>query len=150
LFAVALLGCTASPKEFAPSVEITRKSVVRYDPQTRQAVTLDVEVSYADCPGTQLEVIRGGAEFAACMAKHQVGARVPLRLRWHWSKDGHYMWDPFEVGGCARPPDPNDEASFVLAQDCETVKVNGAPVGFHCNRVARPELVAKCPWFRRH
>lgn len=145
----SLVGCHERPKDYQTQVQITRKTVVKRDEQKR-ALTGDVEFSYFDCPGDQVEVVRGGKDFYACMEKYEVGAKVPVRMTWSWNREGHYQWSVYEVGGCARPPDPLDEASFQMVQECEELFVNGASVGFRCNRVPQKALLDKCPWFRRH
>ena len=60
-------------------VEVTRVSAVRKD-ETGKPVTLDFEFSFAECPGSQIEVIRGDAEFSACASKYKVGERVKVAI----------------------------------------------------------------------
>lgn len=143
------MGCHERPKDFVGKVEVTRMAVVRRDEQ-KKPLTGDVEVSYFECPGTQIEVLRGGRDFLSCMEKYKVGDKVDARMTWQWSREGHYEWKVYEVGGCPRPPDPNDEASYAMVQDCEDLLVNGASVGFHCSRQPQKNLLNKCPWFRRN
>lgn len=141
-----LVACHKS-KTYDPNVEVTRISAVRKD-ETGKVLSVDVEFSYVECPGTQIEVIRGGADFAACIQqKVKVGDKVKARLEHHWDPEGHYDYDVFEVNGCPRPPDPNDEASFKMIRDCADWNVNGTRVGFQCSYVDKKALNKKCPWF---
>ena len=141
-------GCH-KPHTYQATVEITRASVVRRDENGR-ALTTDIEFSYIECPGTQIETVRGGQEFATCVSKHPIGAKVPVKLDHKWDPEGHYAYEVTEVGGCARPPDPNDEASFATIRECEDLKENGAVVGFDCQIAPKKELLKKCPWFGHH
>jgi hypothetical protein len=144
----ALAGCHKS-KQYEASVEITRLSPIRKD-ETGAVLTSDAEFSYVECPGTQIEVIRGGKDFSACMQKFKVGQKVKIKLEHRWDPEGHYDYDVFDVQGCARPPDPNDEASYKLVRDCSDWTVNGAAVGFQCQYANKKELNKKCPWFQKH
>ena len=67
-----LVGCHKA-KHYDTNVEITRISVVRRD-QNGRSLTTDLEFSYFECPGTQVETVRGGEEFATCVSKLAVGA----------------------------------------------------------------------------
>ncbi|MBX3206155.1 MAG: hypothetical protein KF764_13880 [Labilithrix sp.] len=145
--ALPLLGCHRS-KEYEATVEVTRLSAARKD-ELGKATSTDVEVSYVDCPGTQTEVVRGGKEFSACVEKLKIGDKVKVKLDYHWDAEGHYTFDVLEIGGCARTPDPNDEASFKIIRECSDWSVNGAAVGFQCNYEDKSELTKACPWFKR-
>jgi len=147
---LSIAGCErGAHASYEPQVKISRLSVVRRDAATGGAVTIDVELSFVHCPGEQLEVVRGGAEFAECIARYRAGDEVPIRLVTRPSKDGHLAHDVTMIGGCARPPDPADEGSFLTAQECVDVNVHGARVGFRCDRVPRRHLTKLCPWFAR-
>jgi hypothetical protein len=145
---LGVVGCHRS-KSYQASVEVTRSSVVRKD-EKGVPLTLDFEFSFADCPGTQIEVIRGDATFAACVGKYKVGQRVPLAIDHVWASEGYYRWIVRRVGDCDRTPDPNDEASYALVRECDDWLVNGQRVGFQCRYVPEKKLIDKCPWFRRH
>jgi hypothetical protein len=129
-------------------VEITRMVVVRKNESGKPA-TLDLELSFAECPGSQIEVIRGGAEFAACVSKHTVGDRVKVAIEHKWDDEGVYKWVIKKVDDCDRVPDPSDEASFAMVRECEDLKVNGARVGLQCRYIPEKKLIDQCPWFRR-
>jgi len=143
-----LLGCHRS-KHYESNVEVTRIAAVRKD-AAGKVLTLDFEFSYVDCPGTQVEVVRGDAAFAACVAQYEVGERVQVGLDHAWRESGNYEWTVNRIGACTRVVDPNDEASFAMVRECEEWRVNGTSVGFQCSYVPQKELLAKCPWFRRH
>ena len=146
---LATAGCHKS-QTFETTVEITRMSVVRKDDQGNP-VTADVEISYSECPGAQLDVMRGGKEFATCLfAKHKTGDKVKVKLEHKFDPEGYYDYDVFEVDGCPRPPDPNDEASYKLNRECHDWTVNGAKVGFECKHTDKEALTAKSPWFKKH
>jgi hypothetical protein len=140
-------GCKKD-RAYESRVEITRIDAVRL--RDGKARDLDVEFSYPDCPGKPVEVIRGGADFAQCLSRYKVGDTVPVKVRHHWDAAGFYDWDIYEMGGCSRPPDPDDEASFDEVKECEPIVVNGVEEGFHCSYVPQKMLLSKCPWFRRH
>lgn len=148
LASLPLLGCHKT-KTYESTVEVTRIAAVRKDEQGA-ALTTDFEFSYSECPGTQIEVIRGGKEFSACVAKFKVGDKVKIKIQHHWDVEGHYDADVYEVQGCARPPDPNDEASYKMVRDCSDWNVNGARVGFQCKYTEKKELNKKCPWFLKN
>ncbi len=147
--AVPLSGCHKS-KQYETTVEVTRVSAVGKKDEKGNPSSMDVELSYSECPGTQVEVIRGGKDFAACAAKLKVGDKVKVKLEHHWDAEGHWDYDVFDVAGCSRPPDPNDEASYKMVRDCADWNVNGARVGFQCNYTHKTELNKKCPWFKTH
>jgi hypothetical protein len=144
---VGTSGCHRKSKHEA-TVEIVRMAAVRKD-DSGKPVTVDVEIAYRECPGTQFEIVRGGGEFAACVSKHKVGDRVPVSIDHEWSSEGHYRWTVRSIGGCARVRDPDDEASYAMVRECDDWNVNGARVGFQCRYVPEKKLIDKCPWFRR-
>jgi hypothetical protein len=148
LVAVAVLGCH-KPKRFEANVQVSRFSPVRRD-ETGTVLTSDLEVSFVDCPGDQIEVLRGGRDFSACVSKLKVGEKVPVKIEYHWDDDGFWDHDIVEVQGCPRPVDPNDEASVKMTRECSDWNVNGTRVGFQCNYTDKKELNKKCPWFKKH
>jgi len=140
-------GCHR-PKRYNANAEVTRISPVRRD-ESGKPLTLDFEVSYFECPGTQIEVVRGGAPFAACVGKYKVGDKVPLVIDHEWAEDGHWKWTIKKIGDCDRVLDPGDEASYAMVRECDHWKVNGQSVGFQCKYTPEKKLLDKCPWFRR-
>jgi hypothetical protein len=149
LLSVFLLVACHTRKQYEATVEMTRMSVVRKD-DVGVALTTDFEFSYFECPGTQVEVIRGGKEFSACVQKFKVGDKVKVKLEHYFDSEGVYDYDVFDVEGCPRPADPNDEASFKMVRECFDWNVNGARVGFQCSYENKRELTNKCPWFKKH
>jgi len=148
--AALLLGGCHRPKKYESTVEITRLSVVRQD-ETGAPTTTDVEFSYVECPGTQTEVVRGGKDFATCVGqKLKVGSRAKVKVLHRWDPEGFYNYDVFEVEGCPRPPDPNDEASYKIVRECADWTVNGSKVGFQCNYQNKKDVNKACPWFKSH
>lgn len=147
LLALTVAACRDKGKTYDVNVEVTRVTAVRKD-ELGKPITTDLELSYVDCPGTQVEVIRGGKEFSECVQKLAVGAKIPVKLEHKWDPEGYYDYEVFEVAGCPRPPDPNDEASYKMVRDCEDWNVNGATVGFQCKYADKKVLNQACPWFR--
>ncbi len=145
--ALAVSACHR-PKHYETTVEITRVSTVRTD-EAKKPLVLDVEVAYSECPGGQLEVVRGGADFASCAQKLKVGDKVKVGIDHEWTEEGHYKWTVRTLGECSRVADPNDEASYALVRECDDWTVNGARVGFQCRYIPEQNLVDKCPWFKR-
>jgi len=148
LIGLASSGCHRS-HPYESEVEITSLRVVRKD-EAGKPLTTDLEISYAACPGSQVETIRGDAALSTCLARYSVGQKVSVKLEHHWNDEGHYVWTVHKVGECERVVDPNDEASSAFIRECEDFKVNGAKVGFSCDLKAEKALTDKCPWFRRH
>lgn len=145
----ALAACHHRPKKYEATVQLERMRVVRKN-EAGKPLTLDVELSYFECPGDQDEVIRGGEGFAACMTKHKIGDKLKVKIEHRWSPEGHYRWDVLQVGDCERTIDPADEASYAMIRECEDWKANGVAVGFQCNVSPQKTLVKKCPWFAKH
>jgi hypothetical protein len=145
--ALAMAACHR-PKHYEANVEVTRIAPIRKD-DAGKPLTLDFEVSYLECPGTQIEVIRGGADFAACVSKYTVGEKVKVAIDHEWAEEGHYKWTVRKVGDCTRVPDPNDEASYAMVRECDDWNINGTRVGFQCKYIPEKKLVDKCPWFKR-
>jgi hypothetical protein len=145
---VLLAGCHR-PHAYDTEGRVKRVSAVRKD-ETGRTLTVDFELSYTSCPGKQIEVARGDAAFAACIAKYPVGTRVPLHVEHFWDDAGHWAWAIRRVGDCPRQIDPSDEASYALIRECGDFNVNGTRVGFDCTLAPKSELLERCPWFRRH
>lgn len=144
---VAVSGCKSS-KTYESSITLSRVEAVRTDNGVVRDI--DVEFEWSECPGDQNEVIRGDAEFATCMKKYKAGDKVPVKIDFHWEKRGFWDWDVIEMGGCKRPPDPDDDSSFDTVQECEPIVSNGVNEGFICSRIPNKDLLKKCPWFARH
>lgn len=130
------------------NVEVTRSHSTRKD-EAGKPLTVDFEFSYVECPGSQIEVIRGDAKFAECTSKYKVGDRVKVAIEHKWGDEGVYKWTVTKVGDCVRVPDPDDEASFAMVRECNDWQVNGTRVGFQCKYAPEKNLIDKCPWFRK-
>lgn len=144
---VATTGCHRT-KRYEATVDIERMRVVRRDENGTPLAT-DVELSYRECPGDQDEVIRGGPNFSACMAKYKRGDKVKVKIVHKWDPEGHYRWDVTDVGDCKRTADESDEASYAMVRECEDWKASGVTVGFQCNIAPKKTLLKQCPWFAK-
>jgi hypothetical protein len=144
------LFCKKADKFYETNVEITRKDIVVYDADKKPMV-IDLEINYRDCPGNQVEVIRGGKEFANCINSigRSVGERIHIDIKWEWNDSGYYKWTVVKVGSCERIIDPLDEVSFDLVEECEDYFVYGNQIGFVCKKIPTDVLINSCPWFRK-
>ena len=148
LFALVAQGCHRS-KSYEANVEVTRVAPIRKD-EKGKTLTQDFEFSYFECPGTQIEVVRGDAKFAECTSKYKIGDKVKVAIDHQWgSEEGVYKWNVKKIGDCERVQDPSDEASFAMVRECDDWSVNGTRVGFQCKYTPEKKLIDKCPWFRR-
>ena len=146
--AIGASACHRRKQHYETTVEVTRVSAVRSD-DANKPLTLDVEVRYSECPGVELEVVRGGADFAACASKYKVGDKVRIAIDHESSEEGTYKWTIRKVGDCARTPDPHDEAPYALVRECDDRSENGSRGAFQCKQIPDKALVDKCPWFKR-
>lgn len=141
-------GCKKK-KDYETKVKLTRLATVRTD-EAGKPLTMDVEYQFSECPGTQIEIIRGGPEFSRCMAKYKLGDEVTLQIKRFKDPEGFWDWDILKVGDCGRVPDPNDQASYKMVRECSDLKVNEVSVGFECDYSEQKALKKSCPWFSRH
>ncbi|MCC6644962.1 MAG: hypothetical protein IT374_05245 [Polyangiaceae bacterium] len=141
-------GCRRKDKTYESVVQL-----VRYDaPETGddgKPLYADVELEWDPCPGDQIEVVRGDAAFAACMAKHELGEMLVAEVRTAWDARGFYRWDITKVADCDRPPQAGDTASFEKIQECGDVTLHGQKAGYRCLRKPYADLIKICPWMRR-
>jgi hypothetical protein len=143
-------GCSNKTRFYDSRVKLNRVTPIRFAADGKP-LDADVEFDWFQCPGTQIEIIRGSASFAECMKQYKPGDDVKVRVEYHWeSRKGVWDWDIHEMGGCLRPPDDDDLSSFDTVQECEPIIANGVEEGFKCNRIPEKALLAKCPWFARH
>ena len=145
---LAAPGCRSKEATFDSRVRIDRVEIVGRDEQ-RNPVSVDVSLSWVECPGTQRQSIRSGRALAQCLPKLGKGEVVPVRVIWEKEDHGGYDWHVVEIAGCAIPPVDDDDSSFESIQDCHPSIQHGAVLGFHCDRLPEGELLEKCPWFRR-
>jgi hypothetical protein len=145
---VAAIPACNKPQKYKSTVEITQTQPFGTDPKA--PTVMDLEVVFVDCPGTQRKLLRGDKAFAACALKYKKGDKVPVDILVTYRSDrSEYRDEVVKVGDCVRTIDPKDDASFGVIQECKDVVINGSVSGVHCDRTRGPELVAKCPWFRR-
>jgi hypothetical protein len=142
---VVVTGCGQKEQTFQTNVQIARTQVVK----SSGGKWIDVELEYPDCPGEQREIFQANAAFADCLAKYKVGDKVPATILYVRLSDGHFDSEVEKIGDCTRKRDVHDERSYEIVHECHDLVVNGVQVGFRCDRKPTPELLAKCPWFKR-
>jgi hypothetical protein len=150
LASLALAGCGHPERRYESVCQVTRMNVVETgDKDVTQQ--LDLELEWDPCPGDQVQIVRGGEEFAACIAKKgtKPGDMVPVKVLHFWDTRGFFRWDIDEVDGCARPIQPDVEGSYEKSQECQETKGHGRVDGFACNRRPFKRLVSICPWMAR-
>ena len=138
-------ACSQKPQHYDTNVELARVEVVK----TGGGRWVDVELEYSDCPGEQREIFQADSAFADCVAKYKPGEKVAASIVWSQEPDGHFDSEVERVGDCTRKRDALDERSYEVVHECNDILVNGVNVGFRCVRNPSPELLTKCPWFRR-
>lgn len=149
IFLFFLITCKKQEKVFEANLGLNLIKVIKKDAEKKPLV-LDVEVTYPDCPGHQIEILRGNRDFANCILEnYKVGDTVTGSIRWKWDTLGFYRWQIERIGKCERWVDPQDEFSYEMVEECEDYIVYGSKVGFVCKRIPTANLIAKCPWFRR-
>jgi hypothetical protein len=145
-------ACGSEPTTYRANVEVVHVRPIRRDPATGAVLTVDVEISWFECPGEQRSTFRGDRDFAACIAATsppvEPGMKVPVAVEHARGPGDDFRTQIHELAGCARHPDPQDEASYEVVQDCEDIVVNGVVVGVHCDRTRSADLLEACPWFR--
>jgi hypothetical protein len=136
-------------KLYKTKVEINRIEIVQYN-EKNQPQVVDVEISYVDCPGSQIEILRGNRELAECVLEnYKKTDQVEAEIHWYWNQLGYYQWDVTQLGACKRWKDTLDETSYEMIEECEDFIVYGVKVGFVCKRIPTKNLLKACPWFRR-
>ena len=145
---VALLGCTPKTERFESVCQIVHKEVVEASDKGEPAI-VDYELEWDPCPGEQLQIVRGNADFAKCMAKYAQGDLVPVKVEHQWDTRGFYEWDVYQVGDCTRAMD-DAEGSFEKSQECSDEMAYGQSIGFNCSRRPQKKLVQVCPWTARN
>jgi hypothetical protein len=148
LLAFTLSACAPKERSFESVCQIVRRSDVDVD-DAGTVTQIELELEWDPCPGDQFQVVRGGTDFAACMAKYPVRTYVPVRVKKWWDDRGYYRWDLTRVGDCERTPEPESEGSYEKSQECEDVASFGQPVGFFCRRRPEKRLLQICPWMAR-
>lgn len=152
LVSVALLasavGCGKAEQRFESTCQLVSRDVVETNDEGEAAI-VDVELEWDPCPGDQFQVVRGGQEFAKCMAQYEVGKLLPVLVKHWWDERGYYVWDVYKIGACDRPIETESEGSYEKSQECSEQKSHGVSNGFSCNRRPFKGLVSTCPWMAR-
>ncbi len=141
-------GCSDKPEHYTSTLQIARMQIIQ-DPTGGKSKMVDVELEYTDCPGEQREVFQEDSAFLECIARYKLGDKVPAEISFSKLADGHWDSEVDKIGDCVRTRDALDERSYEVVHECKDIVVNGVTVGFQCTRKPTPELLAKCPWFRR-
>jgi hypothetical protein len=143
LAAIATLGCDGKRQD-KTTVEVLQVERLS-DSQ------LDLELRYAACPGDARRVVRLDKTFTACAGDIQKGDKLETEIVSKWSSDrGAYRSEIVRLGKCPVKLDPKEEANYEMVQVCSDVIATGAVVGVRCDRSRPKDLIAKCPWLRRH
>jgi hypothetical protein len=149
LLVLGIAACSPKERTFESVCQLVRRTDVDVD--EKGAVTqVDLELEWDPCPGDQFQVVRGGMDFAACMAKYETGTYLPVRVKQWWDERGYYRWDLTRVGDCERTPEPESEGSYEKSQECEEVKAFDQSIGFLCRRRPEKKLIRICPWMARN
>ena len=151
VLAIAALASACKPKQaqYESVCQLVSREVVEADDKGAPLM-IDLELEWDPCPGDQFQMVRGGKDFAACMAKYDVGDFVPVRVQHRWDTRGYYTWDVFQVGDCARPIEEHSEGSYEKSQECRDDQSYGHTQGFHCSRRPFAGLVSVCPFMARN
>lgn len=145
---LTLIGCHQDHR-FESVCQIVRKQAVEQNDKG-ETEQVDVELEWDPCPGDQFQVVRGGKDFAACMAQYEVGEMVPVRVEHWWDNRGYYRWDVYQIGACDRTIEPDTEGSYEKSQECDDNQAFGYTNGFACSRRPFKDLVTVCPWMARN
>lgn len=146
---VLATGCKSKDEQFESVCQIVHHEIVEANEKGTPTL-VDYELEWDPCPGDQFQMVRGGAEFAACMSKYAEGDYVPVRVLHQWDSRGFYTWDLFQVGDCKRAIEENNEGSYEKSQECTDDKSYGLVNGFRCSRRPFADLVKVCPWMARN
>ena len=146
LTSLGTLSCGKKEEKFESKVKLIRTFVNRKDAQGVPIVT-DAEVQYTACPGDIRKVLRGGGEFAKCIAEKKPGEELSISMVHALKRNGRYSARVVNIGRCERKPDPTDSRSYDSFRDCTELKTDGISVGFHCEAGSTEKLVKACPWF---
>ena len=144
-------NCKDGIRVYETNVVITRMDTITFDKDNNHTA-VDLEISYIECPGDQIEVIRGDRNFAQCLYSlgKKVGDKLHVDIEWKWGHLGYYKWVVKRVDTCERVIDLNDQASFDLIEECEDIIVYGNKVGFTCKKIPTDKLIKVCPWFKKN
>ncbi len=136
------------PDRYVAVVQIIQREVVERN-EAGLAEQVDLELEWDSCPGDQYQVIRGGAQFAACTAQYEVGDYVPVKVVHFWDPQGFYRWDIEQLGACPRTVAPDRPGSFEKSQECSPYRLASREQGFECSRQPFGALLRVCPFMQR-
>ena len=148
---IALMSCVAcSPKDkkYETVMQVVSSKVVEREADGGAAI-VDVELEYDPCPGDQVQVVRGGGEFARCAEKLAAGDYLTAHIVYHWDERGYFTWDAAKIGECDHEIDWESEGSYEKSQECNDIEVYGRKLGFKCSRRPFKKLVETCPFLKR-
>jgi hypothetical protein len=146
--ALSTAACGERLERFESVCEIVRKDEVEVDEQGATE-SVDVEFVWDSCPGEQLQVVRGGKDFAACMKKYEVGKRAPVFVKHWWDERGYFAWDVYMIGDCLRYIEESSVGSYEKVQECSDDDMYGKITGFSCRRRSFETMATVCPWLAR-
>ncbi len=138
-------ACEAPGRVHEGKAKVVRTFVNRRDEKGDPLVT-DVELSLQGCAGELRMVARGGAPFAACVAKMATGADVSVKVRAGRTRDGRRTTRLVAVGECVREEDATDSRSYEAFRACEILKTDEIVVGFRCEVTPTEAAKGACPW----
>jgi hypothetical protein len=142
------MGCGDTTKKFTTTMQVVQVERFGKDPQN--AVIVDLELKYLDCPGECRRVIRTNGAFSKCAATVKEGDKLKAEIVSKWSSDRNTARNEIvKLGDCKIDQDPKEEANYEMVQVCSEVKMSGQVVGVRCDRTRPKELTDKCPWFKR-
>jgi len=145
---LSLASCREKERHFESVCQLIRRDEIDTD-KDGKATQVELELEWDPCPGEQFQVIRGGADFAACMSRYAVGDMLSVSVIQRWDPHGFYTWDLDRVGDCRRDPDAGSDGSYEKSQECREIKLQGAPYGFRCSKRPEQQLARVCPWMKR-
>lgn len=148
LVAAVIAGCHDKPQSYETTVDVLH--VQRFGQSSAPGI-MDLELRFSDCPGDARRVVRLDKAFSQCIGQVKAGEKLSATMSHAWSAErGGYRSDLVKLGKCPVKLDPKEEANYEMVQVCTDLEVTGANVGVHCDRSRPPELLNKCPWFRRN
>ncbi|MFO0667333.1 MAG: hypothetical protein U0174_25510 [Polyangiaceae bacterium] len=147
-FGLSLSSCKPKEENYQSVLQLIRRIDVEKNDKG-EVEQADFEFEWDPCPGDQIQMVRGGKDFALCMQKYEPGDYVPVSVKHYWNPLGYYTWDVYEIGGCKRNIEESSEGSFEKSQECNDRTMHGKVTGFDCSRRPFRKLLAVCPWMAR-
>ncbi len=148
LASVALVAGCRAERRYESVCQITAITPVELDAAGETSL-VDVQIEWDPCPGDQVQVIRGGADFAKCMARWSSGDLVPAKVLHFWDTRGYWTSEVYELAGCARPFQVDGVGDYTKSRECRDKASHGRADGFDCSLLPEARLAALCPWMKR-